>query len=58
LEKTWALAAAWTDCEEFGDDPCKIYKELYATKDLGASWQFLKEYVYDFNWGVTPYASE
>ena len=34
-EKTWALAATWTDCAEFGDDPCKIYKELYVTKDLG-----------------------
>ncbi len=37
-EKQWALAATWTDCSEFGDDPCKIYKELYATKDLGGTW--------------------
>lgn len=58
LEKNWALAATWTACEEFGDEPCKIYKELYVTKDLGGSWQFLKEYVYDFAWGITPYAAE
>ena len=30
-EKYMALAATWTDCSEFGDDPCKIYKELYFT---------------------------
>jgi len=33
--KYWALAATWTDCAEFGDDPCKIYKELYFTSDMG-----------------------
>jgi hypothetical protein len=58
LEKSWALAATWTDCQEFGDEPCKIYKELYSTEDLGSNWTFLKEYVYDFAWGVTPFASE
>lgn len=58
IEKTWALAATWTDCQEFGDEPCKIYKELYSTQDLGQNWQYLKEYVYDFSWGITPYASE
>lgn len=57
-ERNWALAATWTDCTEFGDDPCKIYKELYVTKDLGLGWQFLKEYVYDFNWGYTKVASD
>jgi hypothetical protein len=56
LQKSWALAATWTDCSEFGDEPCKIYKELYVTKDLGQSWQFMKEYVYDFAWGTTIYA--
>lgn len=34
-ERNWALAATWTDCTEFGDEPCKIYKELYVTRDLG-----------------------
>lgn len=41
---------------EFGDDPCKIYKELYVTRDLGQNWQYLKEYVYDFSWGATKLA--
>ncbi len=58
-ERTWALAAAWTDCNEFGDgEPCKIYKELYVTKDLGNEWDFLKEYVYDFAWGYSKKASQ
>jgi len=57
-EKYWALAATWTDCVEFGDDPCKIYKELYVTKDMGQSWQFMREYVYDFAWGFTKSALE
>jgi len=34
-QRTWALAGSWTSCAEFGDEPCKIYKELYFTKDLG-----------------------
>ena len=53
------MAAAWTDCSEFKDgEPCKIYKELYSTQDLGKSWVFLKEYVYDFAWGITAKAFE
>lgn len=55
-EKTWALAATWTDCSEFDDDPCKIYKELYMTQDLGSTWLFMKDYVFDFAWGITAYA--
>lgn len=27
------------------------------TKDLGASWQYLKSYVFDFAWGTTVYSS-
>jgi hypothetical protein len=50
------LAATWTDCDEFGDEPCKIYKELFVTRDLGQSWEFLKEYVYDFAWGYSKSA--
>jgi len=57
-ERDWALAASWTDCAEFGDEPCKIYKELYVTKDLGINWDFLKEYVYDFAWGYSKKAPE
>jgi hypothetical protein len=38
-QRTWALAAGWTSCNDFGDgEPCEIYKELYVTKDLGQSW--------------------
>ena len=38
-QRSWALAAGWTSCEDFDDgEPCEIYKELYMTKDLGNSW--------------------
>ena len=57
-QRNWALAAGWTSCSDFADnEPCEIYKELYVTKDLGNSWQFLKNYVYDFTWGQTRYSS-
>ena len=53
-QRSWALAAGWTSCEDFDDgEPCEIYKELYMTKDLGNSWQFLKSHVFDFSWGST-----
>jgi len=56
-QRSWALAAGWTSCQDFNDDePCEIYKELYITKDLGNSWQYLKNYVFDFSWGVTTYS--
>jgi hypothetical protein len=56
-QKNWALAASWTVCEDFDDEePCAIYKELYFTKDLGATWQFLSNYVFDFAWGTTTYS--
>jgi hypothetical protein len=57
-QRTWALAAGWTTCEDFGDgEPCEIYKELYVTKDLGQSWQFIKSHVFDFSWGTTQFSS-
>lgn len=57
-QRSWALAAGWTSCQDFADDePCEIYKELYITKDLGNSWQYLKSYVFDFSWGTTTYSS-
>ena len=43
---------------EFGEEPCKIYKELYVTKDLGSNWVFMKDYVYDFAWGMTEYGNK
>jgi len=52
-ERTWALVASWTTCAEFINEPCRIYKELYMTQDLGKSYIKLSNYVYDFNWGYT-----
>lgn len=49
-QRTWALAASWTNCAEFQNEPCKIYKELFATKNLGGEWTYLTNYVYDFEW--------
>jgi len=58
-QRSWALAAGWTSCADFADDePCEIYKELYMTKDLGNSWQYLKSYVFDFSWGQTKYSAK
>lgn len=58
-QRSWALAAGWTSCADFADDePCEIYKELYITKDLGNSWQYLKSYVFDFAWGTTSYSAD
>lgn len=47
------MAAAWTNCEEFVDEPCRIYKELYLTKDLGKTWTFMQDYVFDFAWAAS-----
>lgn len=57
-QKNWALAAGWTSCAEFADDePCEIYKELYLTKDLGNTWQYMKSYVFDFAWGSSTFSA-
>lgn len=55
-QKNWALAASWTSCAEFGDEPCKIYKEIFVTKNLGEEWTYMTNYVYDFEWGQSRYA--
>lgn len=52
-QRDWALAASWTNCAEFGDEPCHIYKELYYTKDMGENWNYMTNYVFDFEWGAT-----
>jgi hypothetical protein len=57
-QRNWAIAASWTSCEEFQDEPCKIYKELYITKNLGEEWNFVNNYVFDFEWGQTKYAKD
>lgn len=56
--RNWALAASWTTCAEFGDEPCRIYKELYYTHNLGEDWNFMTNYVFDFEWGPSNYAAE
>ena len=50
-QRTWAMAASWTTCAEFVDEPCRIYKELYYTKNIGAEWIYVTNYVFDFEWG-------
>jgi len=52
-ERNWGLASAYTLCEDFQNgEPCKIYKELFLTKDLGESWDLLGSYIVQFSWGV------
>ena len=55
-QRSWALAASWTSCEEFVDEPCRIYKELYYSKDLGENWNYMTNYVFDFEWGQSTEA--
>lgn len=52
-ERTWVLASAYTICDDFVDEPCKNFKELFVTRDLGNTWNLLLSYVVQFNWGVT-----
>ena len=51
----WALAAAWTAYEQFEDEPQRIVKELYYTKDLGQTWTHVADHVFEFEWVVTNY---
>jgi len=58
IMRNWLLASAWTKCEDFDDeDDCKIYKELFVTKDLGENWQFVQNYVFDFTWATVDLTS-
>ena len=49
-ERNWLLATAWTRCEDFGDEPCRKYKELFVSKDLGLTWTVVADYVFQFSW--------
>lgn len=49
-ERAWGLASAFTLCDDFVDEPCKNYKELFLTKDLGETWELLASYVVQFSW--------
>jgi len=57
-QRNWALAASWTTCAEFEDEPCRIYKELYYTKDVGEEWNYITNYVFDFEWGQSKQAKD
>lgn len=52
-ERNWAMASIFTSWDDFSEDdePCKIYREVYYTKNLGETWTFLKDYVIEFEWG-------
>jgi phage pi2 protein 07 len=57
-QRNWALAASWTTCAEFEDEPCRIFKELYYTKDTGEEWNYITNYVFDFEWGQSKMAKD
>ena len=52
IERNWALATAYTICDDFINEPCKLYKEVFVTFDLGLSWKLIGKYVVQVNWGV------
>jgi hypothetical protein len=55
-QKNWALAASWTICQDYKDENCKVFKELYFTMNLGGEWRYLTNYVFDFEWGQSKHA--
>lgn len=55
-QRGWAMGASWTTCAEFVDEPCRIYKELYYTKNIGQEWTYITNYVFDFEWGQSAVA--
>ena len=54
-ERNWLLASAWTICDDFVEEPCLNYKELFVTKNLGHDWNLIAKYVIDFSWGVLDF---
>jgi hypothetical protein len=55
IERNWALACAYTICDDFINEPCKLYKEVFVTFDLGLSWKQIGKYVVQVNWAVVDY---
>ncbi len=51
-ERNWALVTAYSLCEDYINEPCRIVKELYVTLSLGNDWKILGDYIHSFNWGV------
>lgn len=44
-ESDWLLAAAWSKCEDYEGEPCKVIKELYYTINFGEDWTLIEDYV-------------
>lgn len=45
-EKSWLIAAAWTNCQDFDEDEtCEINKEIFVSFDLGENWEQIASYV-------------
>ena len=51
-ERNWGLASAFSLCEDYRDEPCRIVKELFVTQTLGNDWKILGDYIHQFSWGV------
>ena len=48
--REWGLASSWTKCSDFNQAPCKKYKGVFLTQDLGKSWKLLSDYVVQYSW--------
>lgn len=55
--RNWGLAGSWKKCSEL-EGNCKKFKALYMTKDLGANWEMILDYVVQFAWGLEGLNSE
>ena len=44
------LAVAWSKCDDYEDEPCKLQKELYVSHNLGEDWDLIEDYVVQFQW--------
>ncbi|MCQ2817742.1 MAG: hypothetical protein MJ252_10800 [archaeon] len=51
-ERNWGLASAYSLCEDYVGEPCRIVKELYVTQNLGDDWKILGDYINQFAWGI------
>lgn len=49
-ERNWGIASAFSVCDDYTDEPCKINKEIFLTQDLGVNWATLASYVVQFGW--------
>jgi len=49
-ERNWGIASAFSLCDDYSDEPCRINKEIFYTHDLGENWIILASYVVQFGW--------